>query len=163
MSRMRPDAPIFAFCDSQETRQRLNLRWGVIPFRIDLQSDPEANVQRTFALLKKRELISTGDLVVVVSDVRQEGMAAPVSAEAVERGQGVVRSVQVRRVPWKSDVDLHLLFSRCDDDNVVLVWESFIEMMRLEGKREKSGFERKCLWEEQSEIWLLVLFAKELL
>ncbi|KAL4534603.1 hypothetical protein Ndes2526A_g05488 [Nannochloris sp. 'desiccata'] len=99
MSRMRPDAPIFAFCDSQETRQRLNLRWGVIPFRIDLQSDPEANVQRTFALLKKRELISTGDLVVVVSDVRQEGMAAPVSAEAVERGQGVVRSVQVRRVP----------------------------------------------------------------
>jgi pyruvate kinase len=99
MSRMRPDAPIFAFCDSQETRQRLNLRWGVIPFRIDLQSDPEANVQRTFALLKKRELISTGDLVVVVSDVRQEGMAAPVSPEAVESGTGVVRSVQVRRVP----------------------------------------------------------------
>jgi pyruvate kinase len=99
MSRMRPDAPIFAFCDSQETRQRLNLRWGVIPFRLDLQSaDPEANVQRTFALLKKRELISTGDLVVVVSDVRQDGIETPVSAEAAESGQGVVRSVQVRYV-----------------------------------------------------------------
>lgn len=100
MSRMRPDAPIFACCDSQETRQRLNMRWGVIPFRISLSADPEANVARTFSLLKRRDLINSGDLVVVVSDVRQEVDGnTPTSADASETGTGVVRSVQVRRVP----------------------------------------------------------------
>ena len=107
LARMRPEAPIFAFCDSQETRQRLNLRWGVIPFKIVLEADnPEANVARTFMLLKRRNLVSTGDLVVVVSDVRssEEGAAGAGSQEgraevAAESGVGVVRSVQVRRVP----------------------------------------------------------------
>ena len=101
MSRMRPDAPIFAFCDSQETRQRLNMRWGVIPFKITLAPDPEVNVARTFSLLKRRNLVSTGDLVVVVSDVRQEvdGKLTTPSVDASETGTGVVRSVQVRRVP----------------------------------------------------------------
>ena len=98
---MRPDAPIFAFCDSQETRQRLNMRWGVIPFKITLAPDPEVNVARTFSLLKRRNLVSTGDLVVVVSDVRQEvdGKLTTPSVDASETGTGVVRSVQVRRVP----------------------------------------------------------------
>ena len=34
--------------DSQEVRQHLNLRWGVMPFRLDFEDDPEANVSRTF-------------------------------------------------------------------------------------------------------------------
>ena len=72
--------------DKQDTRQRLNLRWGVMPFRMDLQADPDANVDRTFALLKRRDLVQTGDLVIVVSDIRQPN-------------EGVVRSVQIRHVP----------------------------------------------------------------
>lgn len=48
LSRCRPDCPIFAFTDTQEVRQRMNLRWGVIPFRMDFSGDPEENVQRTF-------------------------------------------------------------------------------------------------------------------
>ncbi|CAL5227753.1 g10772 [Coccomyxa viridis] len=86
LSRCRPDCPIFAFTDKQDTRQRLNLRWGVMPFRMDLQADPDANVDRTFALLKRRDLVQPGDLVVVVSDIRQPN-------------EGVVRSVQIRHVP----------------------------------------------------------------
>jgi pyruvate kinase len=97
LSRMRPLAPIFAFCDSQDTRQRLNnMRWGFIPFKIALEEDPEANVACTFALLKRRELVSSGDLVVVLSDVRSD---VEVGEGGTESGQGVVRSVQVRRVP----------------------------------------------------------------
>jgi len=86
LSRCRPDAPIFAFTDTQEVRQHLNMRWGVMPFRLDFEDDPEVNVSRTFSLLKVRELVKPGDLVVVVSDIRPPG-------------QDVVRSAQIRRVP----------------------------------------------------------------
>jgi len=74
--------------DQQDVRQRLNLRWGVMPFRLDFAPDPEENVDRTFRLLKRRDLVQPGDLVVVVSDIR------PDSSDA-----SVVRSVQIRRVP----------------------------------------------------------------
>lgn len=39
-----PAAP----ADSQEVRQRMNLRWGVMPFRIDFEESPEENLARTF-------------------------------------------------------------------------------------------------------------------
>jgi pyruvate kinase len=87
LSRCRPDCPIFAFTDQQPVRQRMNLRWGVMPFRLDFDADPEVNVARTFSLLKRRGLVSQGDLVVVVSDIRT--------------GPGtdnIVRSAQIRRV-----------------------------------------------------------------
>lgn len=86
LSRCRPDCPIFAFTDDQEVRQRMNMRWGVIPFRLDFEDDPEKNIDRTFSLLKRRDLIKENDLVVVVSDIRPPG-------------EQVVRSVQVRYVP----------------------------------------------------------------
>lgn len=53
---------------------------------MDLHTDPDANVDRTFALLKRRDLVQTGDLVIVVSDIRPPN-------------EGVVRSVQIRHVP----------------------------------------------------------------
>jgi pyruvate kinase len=70
-------------------RARLNLRWGVMPFRLDFGADPEENVDRTFALLKRRQLVQAGDLVVVVSDIRPPN-------------EDVVRSAQVR-TPGGSD------------------------------------------------------------
>ena len=66
----------------------MNLRWGVMPFRLDFDADPEVNVARTFSLLKRRGLVSQGDLVVVVSDIR----TGPTADQ-------VVRSAQIRRVP----------------------------------------------------------------
>jgi pyruvate kinase len=38
-------------------RQRLNLRWGVIPFRMDFDADPETNIRKTFQLLKRRQMV----------------------------------------------------------------------------------------------------------
>ena len=55
LSRNRPDCPIFAFTNSADVRQKLNLYWGLIPFRIDFSDDMEDNLQRTFALLKVSE------------------------------------------------------------------------------------------------------------
>ena len=46
--------------DKQDVRARLNLRWGVMPFRLDFGADPEENVDRTFALLKRRQLVQVG-------------------------------------------------------------------------------------------------------
>ena len=46
-----------AVADSQHVRQRLNLRWGVIPFRMDFASDPETNIRKTFQLLKRRQMV----------------------------------------------------------------------------------------------------------
>eukprot|EP00252_Welwitschia_mirabilis_P014922 TRINITY_DN32995_c0_g1_i1.p1 TRINITY_DN32995_c0_g1~~TRINITY_DN32995_c0_g1_i1.p1 ORF type:complete len:588 (+),score=112.99 TRINITY_DN32995_c0_g1_i1:236-1999(+) len=71
LSRCRPDCPIFAFTHSAGMKRRLNLQWGLIPFRLDISEDMENNLTRTFALLKARGMIKSGDLVVSVSDMSQ--------------------------------------------------------------------------------------------
>ena len=72
--------------DKQDVRQRLNLRWGVIPFLMDFDPNPEANTYKTFNLLKTRTMISPGDLVIVVSDLKPDD-------------GNIVRGIQLRRVP----------------------------------------------------------------
>ncbi|ESW15886.1 hypothetical protein PHAVU_007G110900 [Phaseolus vulgaris] len=71
LSRCRPDCPIFAFTTTSSVRRRLNLQWGLIPFRLSFSDDMESNLNRTFALLKARNLIKSGDLVIAVSDMLQ--------------------------------------------------------------------------------------------
>lgn len=71
LSRSRPDCPIFAFTTDTLVRRRLNLQWGLIPFRLDFSDDMETNVNKTFSLLKARGMIKSGDLVIAVSDMLQ--------------------------------------------------------------------------------------------
>ncbi|KAG4395379.1 hypothetical protein AAZX31_20G197400 [Glycine max] len=71
LSRCRPDCPIFAFTTTSSVRRRLNLQWGLIPFRLSFTDDMESNLNRTFSLLKARNLIKSGDLVIAVSDMLQ--------------------------------------------------------------------------------------------
>lgn len=71
LSRCRPDCPIFAFTTSTSVRRRLNLQWGLIPFRLDFSDDMESNLNKTFSLLKARGMIKSGDLVIAVSDMLQ--------------------------------------------------------------------------------------------
>ncbi|CAA6662766.1 unnamed protein product [Spirodela intermedia] len=54
LSRCRPDCPIFAFTPSVAARRRLNLQWGLIPFRLAYSDDMESNLRRTFSLLRAR-------------------------------------------------------------------------------------------------------------
>jgi len=71
LSSCRPDCPIFAFTTSTTIRRRLNLQWGLIPFRLNFSEDMESNLYRTFALLKARGMVKSGDLVIAVSDMLQ--------------------------------------------------------------------------------------------
>lgn len=71
LSRCRPDCPIFAFTTSTSLRRRLNLQWGLIPFRLSFSDDMESNLNKTFSLLKARGMIKSGDLVIAVSDMLQ--------------------------------------------------------------------------------------------
>ncbi|WOH12776.1 hypothetical protein DCAR_0832284 [Daucus carota subsp. sativus] len=71
LSRCRPDCPIFAFTNTTSVRRRLNLQWGLIPFRLSFTDDMETNLNKTFALLKARGMIKSGDLVIAVSDMLQ--------------------------------------------------------------------------------------------
>lgn len=71
LSRCRPDCPIFAFTTTPSVRRRLNLQWGLIPFRLSFADDMESNLNKTFCLLKARGMIKSGDLVVAVSDMLQ--------------------------------------------------------------------------------------------
>ncbi|KAH7857141.1 hypothetical protein Vadar_009508 [Vaccinium darrowii] len=71
LSRCRPDCPIFAFTTTTSVRRCLNLQWGLIPFRLSFSDDMESNLNRTFALLKARGMIKSGDLVIAVSDMLQ--------------------------------------------------------------------------------------------
>ncbi|KAL2630683.1 hypothetical protein R1flu_015369 [Riccia fluitans] len=87
LSRCRPDCPIFAFTDSRNVRRRLNLSWGLIPFRVDFSEDMENNLRRTFALLKARGMMKSGDLVVAVSDITSNNLNEN------------LQSIQVRKIP----------------------------------------------------------------
>lgn len=71
LSRSRPDCPIFAFTTTTAVRRRLNLQWGLIPFRLSFSEDMESNLNRTFSLLKARGMVQPGDLVIAVSDMLQ--------------------------------------------------------------------------------------------
>ncbi|WIA17542.1 hypothetical protein OEZ85_014371 [Tetradesmus obliquus] len=107
LSRCRPDCPVFAFTDSQSVRQRLNLRWGIMPFRMPFFPDPEENVRRTFQLMRSRGFVQQGQLVVVVSDLRpgKEDIIRSVQASGwlyVQQGQLVVVVSDLR--PGKGDI-----------------------------------------------------------
>ncbi|KAL5070249.1 hypothetical protein RYX36_021136 [Vicia faba] len=69
LSRNRPDPPIFAFTDDENTRMALNLQWGVVPLLVDLSDEAESNISKSVDLMKSKGLINKGDVVLVVSDV----------------------------------------------------------------------------------------------
>lgn len=69
LSRNRPNPPIFAFTDRSCTMKTLNLHWGITPLLVELSEDMEANILKTFELIKTRGMAKAGDVVLVVSDI----------------------------------------------------------------------------------------------
>lgn len=69
LARCRPNPPIYAFTNTTHVRRRLNLYWGVMPFRVEFSSDPEKTIQRSIAVLIDKKLLKTGSRVIVVSDI----------------------------------------------------------------------------------------------
>ncbi|KAI0567160.1 pyruvate kinase [Gracilaria domingensis] len=69
MSRYRPRAPIYAFTATPVVRNKMNLLYGVRPFRIPFEDDPEETIQNAMNALKERQVVKDGDLVVILADV----------------------------------------------------------------------------------------------
>jgi len=85
-SQMRPHkAPIYAFTPSQEVAHRLALNWGVTAIVMPFDLRPEFTIAEAEKLLLARGCVSTGDQVIVLTDV-------VVGPERFD-------SVQLRRIP----------------------------------------------------------------
>lgn len=67
MSSYRPGVPVFAFSDSPALRRRLQLRFGVVPMSITMESDSELNIERALSTLEKKGHVTKDERVVVVA------------------------------------------------------------------------------------------------
>ena len=75
---------IYAFTNDSQTRRRLILNRNLTPVRSAFSSDPEKTLQTAFDVLKERAGFTSGDKVVVISDV--------ISGAAID-------AIQIRHLP----------------------------------------------------------------
>ncbi len=79
----RPERSIvYAFTNMSSVRRKLWLLRSVVPFVMDLSSDPEKSIRNAFDRLRRRNRVLPGDPIVVMSDV--------------PAGEQTVTSIQVR-------------------------------------------------------------------
>lgn len=67
MSVYRPGMPVYAFSDSPALRRQLQMRYGVTPVAITMESDGELNIERAMSIMEKKRYGEKGDRVVVVA------------------------------------------------------------------------------------------------
>ncbi len=60
---------IHAFTNMSSVRRKLLLNRGVLPYRLDFSSDPEKTISLAIETLRKNQMLSSGDKVVVLSDI----------------------------------------------------------------------------------------------
>ena len=63
MSKYNPIGPIFAFSDSFETLNELNLHKGIVPLYLKDINDENYYLKRSVEILKEKELIKSGELI----------------------------------------------------------------------------------------------------
>lgn len=73
LSRCRPTGPIYAFTNTSHVRRRLAIHWGVQAFIVKFSKVPETTISRAIKLLTKKNIVSAGDRVIVVSDILADG------------------------------------------------------------------------------------------
>lgn len=100
-SRYRPKAPIFAFTATPLVRNKMNLMYGVRPFRFQFEDDPEETIIKAIAILKERQAVKEGDLVIVLADVLGGGEGTAdhhlqTAFAEVSKGQKFITASQVR-------------------------------------------------------------------
>lgn len=69
LAKFRPIAPILAFTNTTHVRRRLGIYWGVHAFIVNLSSDPEVSIQRAVEQLLRKEIIRSGERIIVLSDI----------------------------------------------------------------------------------------------
>jgi len=60
---------IHAFTNMSSVRRKLLLNRGVLPYRLDFSSDPEKTISLAIETLRKNQILSSGDKVVILSDI----------------------------------------------------------------------------------------------
>ncbi len=65
--------PIFAFTDDDALFRQLLLPWGVEPFLMEFNDDPEVTVRDALAFLKRRKWCDEGDWVIVITNALAHG------------------------------------------------------------------------------------------
>lgn len=67
---MRPaHSGIFAFCPDASVVRSLHMNRSVFPYVMEFADDPEESIRRAIEFLKEKDLIESGDQVVILSDV----------------------------------------------------------------------------------------------
>lgn len=66
LSRLRPNAPIYAFSNLDRTCGTLALSKGVHAIKMELSFDPVQNIQLAIDVLKHKSILNTGDTVLVI-------------------------------------------------------------------------------------------------
>lgn len=100
-SRCRPKAPIFAFTATPVVRNKMNLLYGVRPFRVQFEDDPEETIDKAISILKERQVVYKGQLVVVLADVLggRVGATKPELRKAfaeVAKGNTYITAAEIR-------------------------------------------------------------------
>ena len=85
IARHRPGMPLHAFTDDERVMRRLHLLWGTTSFLIPFQRDTDEGVQSVHSILRERELVRSGDLIVITA-----GMPLP--------AKGRTNMIQVSRI-----------------------------------------------------------------
>lgn len=60
---------VFAFTNDNRTRRQLQLNRAVYPFLTAFSKDSEKTLHKAFSILKTRQILQSGDKVVIISDV----------------------------------------------------------------------------------------------
>ena len=75
VSWLRPRySAIFAFCDNPKVVRQMQLLWGVHPFELQFQDDPEKTVAEAIKVLKKNAMIQKDEWVVSISHILSKGL-----------------------------------------------------------------------------------------
>ncbi len=70
LSSMRPKGcPVFAFTNNRETFFRMMMFWGIEPFMIEFNENPEQTIYNAFKELKEKNWAEVGDQMVIVTNV----------------------------------------------------------------------------------------------
>ena len=70
LSSMRPKGcPVFAFTNNRDAFLRMMMFWGVEPFMIEFDDDPEQTIHTAFTQLKEKNWAEVGDQMVIVTNV----------------------------------------------------------------------------------------------
>lgn len=69
MSKYRPNTSIYAFTENENSEKKMNLLWGVKPFKMNYAKTLDESVKKAISILKKKDRLKKDDKIIVVSDL----------------------------------------------------------------------------------------------